>query len=525
MSRRARGLIFYAALAALAAVFAVAAFSERRDRGASPEQDDVVARATVDTTRTVTTIPRSFLGISIEYPDVPVFTGGPGAGSNRAFAGLLANLSSPDSGSPVVRVGGVSTDFSWWNPNDRPKPLGVIYDVKPGWLAGLRSAARATNSPVILSLNLAQRDPAVGADLARAAVERLGPDTVESFELGNEPDYFALRPLGTDRSGKTRMTRPRDYSFDDYLRDFDRQAAALRAQAPPPALAGPGFCCTPGAGWSSMTPDFLRREAARIKLVTNHGYPLLGCQKDPEAFNYPTVAALLAERSSHGFARALAPLVRSARAHKRPYRMSEMNSVACGGRAGVSDTFASALWTADVAFELASVGVVGVNFHSGQESNRYTPFWFEPRGRRLVANVRPEYYGMLLFARTTAGGGSLLALRGDQGSKLKLWAVRDRRGTIRVAALNKDPGTDRLVELRLAGRTAGASLHRLVAPSVSARTGVTFAGQSIPPRSPDGRLRGRPTTESVPARAGRYRFRVERGSAALLTIPRDFGRR
>ena len=41
-----------------------------------------------------------------------------------------------------------------------------------------------------------------------------------------------------------------------------------------------------------------------------------------------------------------------------------MNGVSCGGTRGVSDTFASALWVLDTLFEMARLGVSGINIHS-----------------------------------------------------------------------------------------------------------------------------------------------------------------
>jgi hypothetical protein len=54
---------------------------------------------------------------------------------------------------------------------------------------------------------------------------------------------------------------------------------------------------------------------------------------------------------------------------------------------------------------------------------------------------------------------------------------------------------------------------------MSSTTGVTFAGQSIPDVSRDGRLTGAPTAEPVAPRRGVYRFGLPAASAALLTIP------
>src|SRR5205807_8152509 len=49
-----------------------------------------------------------------------------------------------------------------------------------------------------------------------------------------------------------------------------------------------------------------------------------------------------------------------------PLRVDEINSVACGGAAGVSNTFASALWALDTMFALVRTGVDGVNVHTFQ---------------------------------------------------------------------------------------------------------------------------------------------------------------
>lgn len=39
------------------------------------------------------------------------------------------------------------------------------------------------------------------------------------------------------------------------------------------------------------------------------------------------------------------------------------------GRDGVSNVFASALWTLDASFEVAATGAVGVNLHQGAGQN------------------------------------------------------------------------------------------------------------------------------------------------------------
>src|SRR6185437_11708016 len=48
-----------------------------------------------------------------------------------------------------------------------------------------------------------------------------------------------------------------------------------------------------------------------------------------------------------------------------PFRMADTNSCYSGGKQGVSNTFASALWSADLMYRLAQAGAAGVNFHGG----------------------------------------------------------------------------------------------------------------------------------------------------------------
>jgi hypothetical protein len=94
---------------------------------------------------------------------------------------------------------------------------------------------------------------------------------------------------------------------------------------------------------------------------------------------------LPADASSQGAATEFAPHIQTARAAGVDFRVAELNSVACGGTDGVSNVYAAALWGADVAFQLAWAGAVGLNFH--------TPGSYTPCSRCPAAlTVEPLYY-------------------------------------------------------------------------------------------------------------------------------------
>ena len=111
------------------------------------------------------------------------------------------------------------------------------------------------------------------------------------------------------------------------------------------------------------TAEFLAAEP-RVKVVTLHRYPLQTCFVPPSSPEYPTVANLLAPAATTGLADGLAAYVALAHARHLPLRIDEINTDSCGAAPGVSNAFASALWALDTLFEMARVGVDGVNIHT-----------------------------------------------------------------------------------------------------------------------------------------------------------------
>jgi hypothetical protein len=141
--------------------------------------------------------------------------------------------------------------------------------------------------------------------------------------------------------------------------------------------------------------------------------------------------------------------------------MTEGNSCYSGGKAGVSDVFASALWAADYMLLHASLGCAGINLHGGGAGN-YTP----------IAHIgesytpRPVAYGMR-FASEFAG---LRMISIDWGPGLvnaTAYAALAPDGKKVVAVINKD--STRPVKFSLRGYTAELSL---TAPSLDSRSTV-----------------------------------------------------
>lgn len=471
--------------------------------GATPRDPPVSASVGADVTGRA--IGRGFVGVSLEYNALHLYTGRDPKAVNPVLVALLRALAPGQS--PVLRIGGNSADQTWWPMRGTLPPEGIRYALTPGWMRTTSALARELHATMIMGINLAAGRPALAATEARALLSGVGRRYVQALEIGNEPDVYSIFPWYRDRFGRYFYARRGNWSLPRFIAQFSRWRAAL----PRYPLAGPSFA---ELNWLSGLPRFIASEAG-LRVLTLHRYPLRACVTDPTQPGYATIPALLDDHASAGVAQAVAPYVSVAHSHGLPFRVDEINSASCSGKRGVSDTFASALWVLDTLFNLASVGVDGVNVHS-LPGAAYELFSFRHLRRRWEAFVHPEYYGMLMFAQAFPPGARLLDTSVSPSGPLKVWATRDPQFRTRVVLINKDPSTAYQVNLQVSGFSGQAQLEWLQAPSVSSTGGVTLGQRSFGEQTTTGTLPP-PQTQTVEPVLGRYTIAVPPASAAMLT--------
>jgi hypothetical protein len=458
-------------------------------------------------------VPASYLGLSTEYWALPLWSG-----EMPLLERALSLVGVRGDGPLILRVGGDSADHALWDPSAARMPAWA-FSLAPRWLDQARALVRTLGVRLILDLNLITDTPTAAVQWARAASAGLPAHSIAAFEVGNEPDIYShadwlamtagggldARITGRQLSG---MALPAALTARDYVRDFRAYARALdavdrRARVAGPALANP----LQHRRWVTTLIHGARRE---LGIVTIHRYPYTGCPGRRGTRSYATIGRVLSPVASTGLAAGLRPLVGDAHHAGLPLRLTELNSVNCGGRAGVSDAFATALWAPDALFSLLRAGVDGVNLHVRAAAIN-APFALGPAGLQ----ARPLLYGLILFAHTLGAHAQLVALRShlSRAANVAAWAVRVGRDTLHVLLIDKSRRPER-VSLRLPA-TGTAGVQRLLARSAAARSGVTLGGRAL---GANGRWEGAPVRQTVTPRAGAYAVSVRSMSAALVTV-------
>ncbi len=498
--------------------FALVAVSGRVDLADSEAPQLARATLTVSPGEPLLAVPRSFLGVSTEYWALPIY-----ARRMALFERVLEMLHVPGSGPLVLRVGGDSADHAFWNPRATRLPQWA-FALNPPWLGLARELVHRLGVRLIVDLNLITDSPAAAAVWASAAEHGLPPHSIVGFEIGNEPDIYShtgwIAMTAGSIVGQGRLSSVADAQLPagmggrlpsgltpaDYVTDFRAYAAALHQVAPGVPLMGPALA-NPHANvrWVAR---LLADKPPALRTVSIHRYPYSACARRRSQADFPTLGRLLSRQASAGLARSLAPAVALAHAARLPIRLTELNSITCGGRPGLSNSFATALWAPATLLDLARAGVDGVNFHI-RANTINAPFALGRSG----LTARPLLYGLILFARTLGPAAALapVTLQAPGSPHLSAWAVRVRSSELHVLLVNQGRRSV-TVTLHLPS-TGPASLQRLIAPSAAATSQVTLDGQQL---GRDATWQRPAITPTIRRSKTGYRLTVPRFSAVLV---------
>jgi hypothetical protein len=394
----------------------VAAVAATRPSSVRSEIVPLTATLTIDLDKKLVAMPADFTGLSYETAQLanPSFF----AAENKALVDTFRDLSTQG----VLRIGGGTSEFTIFTTEEPtgPPPFDAVgpdtsknvksnTPITPKALRNLRGFLDATGWRTLYGLNLGQGTTANAAVEAFHAQQILGPRLI-AFQLGNEPDAWRTR------------YRPATYAFPDFFKEWQVMRDAVLVRTPNAKFAGPDI--------SNKVPYFtsFAEEAPRIAsdvvMLTAHYYAM-----GPAGSPGMTLDKLLSPDPK--LERDLKSFMDASRAAGLPFRMSEGSSCWNGGQPGVSDTLASALWSANVMLQFAAAGCAGVNMHGG--GNGY----YTPIAGSIAAGFsrRPEYFGMQLAERFS-GSTLLQTTLQCSNDRVRAYAA-EKAGSLQLVLINK----------------------------------------------------------------------------------------
>jgi hypothetical protein len=390
-----------------ASAHAPAVHARSRHKPAKPPEVSL-APAPAGTGAPVTMRP---VGLSLEYPLMARLLG-TGPCPPPSLAAELVRL-----GSPPLALSGISQDLTVPAEAASGAPeswtAATAYTLPAGFWSQLHCLLTLSGDPLTVGLNARIGSPAWTARMIAGAqsAATAGLD----FSLGNEPDLYYLpnyaslaKPLPNEEAADANL----------YL-----QVAGYLLQGAGGALPLIGPELARAAHWQREFPRVIA--ALHERTVGVHAYPLSSCVTPRAA----TIKGLLSTSAGEA-PRRQAWVIADARAAGVPAIISEANSVSCGGRPGVSDSPAAAVWAVRFVLSALKTGFQEVRFHFSGGS--YDPFAM--RGSEVVA--RPLENALVALNQWLAPGSSLrtVSVRGLTASSVRTPAgasilILDNEGT------------------------------------------------------------------------------------------------
>ena len=467
-------------------------------------------------------MPIDFVGLSYEVQQLadPSFFSLQNSGLIRKFEAL--------SSIGVLRIGGNTSEFAYWKPTpDSPEPEHPpvrevagepkvqYYAVTPEAVKNLGEFLQATGWTCVYGIGMGTNTPARAAEEAAFVAKTLG-NLVQYFQIGNEADLF-------DRH----LRDPKTWSAKAYIEEWLSLARAIAARVPAAKFGMPDVASK--ISWLSEIADQWAsiQTPPHVTTLTHHYY-FGGPATNPE-INIPNLlkpATMQKVQNAANVATAAASKI-GARV-----RMTEGNTCYRGGKPGVSDVFAAALWAADYSLLLATNDYSGVNLHGGTgksvansvggslpgdallQANGETPEQIAARPHPFYTPIatfgsdyrlEPVAYG-LKFAGSFSGG---ILLKTEFSTKLQAagvnataYAAKLSGGQTSVIFLNKDAVADLEVELDFGGDTSAAiETQTLHAPALDSREAHITA-----------------STKTDSLKQGKFSVTVSRATGLRLTV-------
>jgi hypothetical protein len=364
----------------------------------------------------------------------------------------------------TLRMGGNTNDTTHWC-GIAPPGNGTLSDcITSGDVDEFAAFVKAIGWRVIYDVNEKSTPVATYLPLsvaeAQYATHALGSN-LWGFEYGNEPANNSA-----------------------YFTNWDNFYNAL---GPDATYIGPA-----GANFTLNSP-FAMMDGSRAALLTSHYYISGGTAP---GVTVDTMLASLDQGSTtlttlQNNCASAVELAKTYVSGTHRWRNAEANNYSGGGASGISDTFASSLWVLEYLFTIAQCGGQGVDIVNDVFNNNtfgYVPIYAGvPGGTDILVNngpnvveIRPEFYGLVLWERIANGTIENATPMGLAGNGFHSYAINENDGSYAVVLANNSETDAISATVTLPRQFAGASYMTLTAPALnSTAPNVTLGGSEI----------------------------------------------
>ncbi|KAG8995622.1 hypothetical protein FRB90_000137 [Tulasnella sp. 427] len=319
-------------------------------------------------------------------------------------------------------------------------------------------------------------------------------DNLLGLQMANEPDLYGPH-----------LKKWSNYSITDFMNETNYMIQNLPIQEP--ILAGPSVCCD----WTTQEvfdAGYLTQFKDYLDYVDAMHYPDNNCAS-PKVDPHDRFANYLSHTQVQSLVSPYFTVAKTSIEAGKKFMMMETNTASCGGFAGISDAFASALWATDYAMQMAFGNFTYGLLHFGDQNVYYNPFTPPPTNMTSVRkwNTGAIFYGQLVAAEALgkSGNARVIDLYIDSNAYHRAgYAIYENGVASRLILINyvqpTTPGANDFVATFAVGggqpgltpvTPASVKVKYLLADSVNSKDNITWAGQTFGQQfMSDGRLQG-----------------------------------
>ncbi|KAI0643303.1 hypothetical protein C8Q79DRAFT_915544 [Trametes meyenii] len=379
--------------------------------------------------------------------------------------------------------------------------------------------------------------------IAEHAESILGENLL-GFQAGNEPDLYGAH-----------LHRLSNYSQWDYFGEFGLLTQAYsnddkvsnKKTLIAPSIQGGNWQAPDGSkplgaelvwdtGFVQAYDQYLSALAVEHYPENNCGVIFPGAGEPVDLF--VTMQNFLTHNSGLSLTQPHRDSTMLAQTWGKPFLMFETNTASCGGFPGISDAFASALWAVDYGMQMANSNFTGALFHAGGQNVTYNPFTAAPTNETALHQwtVGPIFYSAIVVAEALGKTNTSRVkdlFPNDGNEYTPAYSVYENGILARMVLINflNDPSGshDYTTTITVGGAQFGEAnavppqikVKYLLAPSVSEKDNITWAGQTLGGRfQVDGRLKGTESVQTVQCdqSANSCQIRVPAPGVALVFV-------